>query len=300
MNGASDDGVDGHQEMEQSAAALARACVCPVHGVVVPEIVGKRWRCPKCKLFVPKQETIGLANPTTTSERTIDESLWRLEVHNILGAIARQLSGGPDEMQSLCDFGVVMDWIRYADAGHMILPSADLEKALQRIKERSAKLLGTSRLYEEIEGLEADQAKLVEETERLRSLRAELVETTARLKREAERLRAEIQAVESRTGMSYGEILGSLRNLKLVKVEATRLGAAVEEWRRECWAAQGYLSQLNWDIGRRRQEIQRLSGLQEETLDGIVRRLSLQDAASLLARVRRRNLDEAMARLASK
>ncbi len=300
MNGTSDGGEHGHQEMERSATGLARACVCPVHGVVVPEVVGKRWRCPVCKLFVPKQETIAIETAPKASERTIEESLWRLEVHHILGAIARRLSAGPEEMQSLSDFGVVIDWIQYADSGHMIFPAADLEKALQRIKERSARLVGSGRLYQDLEGLQADRARLVVETERLRRTKAELEQTTVRSKSEAGRLQAGIRAVESKTGMSYGEILDNLRNFRLTAVEATRLAAAMEEWRRECWSAQNHLNQLNGEIGRKQEEIQRLVGLQRETLSGLVCKLSVRDAMSLLELALRREFDQAMIKLVSK
>lgn len=275
-------GENGHLAMEESTRA--RAGVCPTHGVVTPVVVGGRWKCPVCGTFIRKQGSTSLAAFPRAVERSADEMLWRLEVHHTLLAIAARLSGLPEDVQTLVAFGAVMDWIEWADAGHMTIPATELEKAVQRIVDRAAELDGAPQLFRNLSTLEEEFARRAEERDRLRSEGAALKDTVGRWETRARKLENWLKAVEGKSGMSSAEILRHLQNFSAVLRETERLSQAKNQLNRDCWSAHAQLGQLQGEIYRGQHEVRRLRQLEGESWDKVADKLTTRELLDLLDR----------------
>ena len=170
-----DGGENGHEGTE--IVTRARVGECPTHGSVTPFIVGSRWKCPSCGVYIRKQDGLQVGSSPKVVQRTANETLWRLEIHCILEARAATLMDLPESVQALTDHRIVMDWIQWTDGVHMTLPATELDKAVRRINERSAKLVGASQLVQDLATLEAECSDREGQRDRLRSEKAALKES---------------------------------------------------------------------------------------------------------------------------
>jgi len=272
-------GENGHLAMEESSRA--RVGVCPIHGSVTPFIVGGRWKCPSCGVYIRKQDRLQAGSFPRIVQRTSDETFWRLEVHCILEATAAKLRELPEHVQALVDHRIVMDWIEWTDAVHMTLPETELDGAVRRINERAAKLVGASQLFPDLATLEAECSDREGQRDRLRSEEAALKESVDYWEGRARKLNSSIRSAESTTGMSLTEVYQQLSRFSEMRGETERLMDFSNRLNQERWSAQACLGQLQREISRCANEVQRLSQLAKEEWETLSDRLTTEDLIKL-------------------
>ena len=283
-------GENGHLAMEESTRA--REGVCPTHGVVTPLIVGGRWKCRSCGEYIRKQDRLQAGSSPNVVQRSSDETLWRLEVHCTLEATAAKLRELPEHVQALVDHRIVMDWIEWTDAVHMTLPATELDGAVRRINERAAKLVGASQLFQDLATLEAECSDREGQRDRLRSEEATLSESVNYWETRAEKVNKSIRSVESSTGMSLTEVYQKLSRFSEMVRETQGMMDFRNKLSQECWFAQTYLGQLQGEISRRANEVQRLDELVKVEWETLSDRLTTEDLIRLQRMQQKKRLEK--------
>lgn len=276
--------------MEESTRA--RVGVCPTHGSVTPLIVGGRWKCPSCGVYIRKQDGLLTGSFPKVVQRTSDETFWRLEVHCILEATAAKLRELPEHAQALVDHRIVMDWIEWTDAVRMTLPATELDGAVRRINERAAKLVGASQLFHDLATLEAECSDRERQRDRLRSEEAGLKESVGYWEARAGKLNKSIRSVESTTGMSLTEIYQQLSRFSELRRETEGLMDFSNRLSQGCWSAQTYLGQLQGEISRCADEVQRLSQLAKDEWETLSSKLTTEDLIKLHRMQQKKRLEK--------
>ena len=272
-------GENGHLTRAESTRARG---ICPTHGVVIPVLVGNRWKCPSCGMFIRKQGGPEVGSVPKVVQRTTDETFWRLEVHRILEAIASKLRELPDHVQALVEYRTAMDWIEWTDAVHMTLPDAELENAVQRIKQVATKLIQAPQLFQDLVGLESDRSVRSQEIDRLHADQAALAEEVHKLGVRAKKLQDIIRSVEVSAQMSSGEILRRIRDLSETRRETEELMDENVHLRQENSWEQRHLAGLQHETQRVGMELSRLRQLEEASWEHLAERLTMQDLMNLI------------------
>ncbi len=287
-------GENGHLAMEESTRA--RVGVCPTHGAVTPLIVGNRWKCPFCGVFIRKQESMVEAASGENAGRTVDEIFWRLEVHRMLEAIGDNLRALPEEVQALVDYRTAMDWIEWTDAVHMTLPAKELDKAVQRIRQVATKLIRTPQLFLDLAGLESELSRRMEQRVRLRREQEALTESVHELEGREKKLHDTLWSVEASAHMSSEEIVQRVRQFSETRRETERLIDVNVRVNRENWSAQYHLAGLQGEIQRVTAALQRLQQLERAGWETLADKLTTKDLMNLIDLREKNRLKELLRR----
>ncbi len=290
LDSGDDGGDNGHDGMD--TVTRARVGVCPTHGAVTPLIVGNRWKCPFCGVFIRKQKSLVEGASPESDGRSVDEVFWRLEVHRILEAIAANLGALPGHAQALVDHRTAMDWIAWTDAVHMTLPATELENAVQRITELATKLIRTPQLFRDLAVLETECSRRAEARDRLRGEEAVLKGSVRQLEELNKQLRDALQSVEASANMSSEDIVQHIRHFSETQWKTKQLEAANVRLNRECWSAYYYLTGLKQQIQRSTDEVQRFRQLEGAAWETLADKLTTTDLMNLIDLRQKKQLDE--------
>ncbi len=209
--------------------------------------------------FLRKPGGTVAAPPQAPSRAEVNDSLRRLEIRETLRATRDRMCSLQPAAHSVIDFKAVLAWIGWVDAQCMVLPKADLERALVKILRRASRAVEVPELYQSIEVLERKRLELEKTVKRLGDGKVDLEKQLSHLDAEKERLEGRLKAVERQTGLPYDEIVRRLQSFARLRRGTVELTAYRSKLRSDCLAAQSQLSKLQVQINRITADFQRFA-----------------------------------------